>query len=108
MIRSLIVVFAACLAGARAAIWFLMAWLPYRGHDKAMATYQPRPEDEAAMAAIETWLANGDPLAHAPDREMGVFITCEQADELDALAAATWPQNEYFKIADLDIGGETS
>jgi hypothetical protein len=73
-----------------------------------LATYEPQPEDEAATEAMTAWATAGDPLQDAPAAEMGVWVTPEQADELDCLAADTWPRNEYFAIADLYVRGESS
>lgn len=62
---------------------------------------------EASMDALESWLRDGDPLDEAPEIEMGVWLSPEQADELDCLAAELWPANEYFAIADLYVRGES-
>ena len=87
----------------------LRRWCDGSPHSSwVLESYEPQPEDEAATESMETWLAAGDPLADAPDCEVGVWLTEEQADELDCLAAELWPRNEYFAIADLYIGGETS
>jgi hypothetical protein len=59
--------------------------------------HQMRSIDEG-LSALETWLRAGDPLADAPDVEMGCWATPEQAEELDLLAAELWPRNEYFAI----------
>ncbi len=59
------------------------------------------------MGALEAWLQDGDPLDEAPEIEMGVWLSPEQTDELDCLAAELWPQNEYFAIADLYVRGES-
>ena len=87
----------------------LRRWREGQDHpSRGLESYEPGPGDEAATESMETWLAAGDPLAAAPASEMGVWLTPEQADELDCLAAETWPRNEYFAIADLYMRGEAS
>ena len=81
-------------------------WCERQDQRLGLGSYEPQPEDEAATTALEAWLAGGDPLADAPAREMGVWLTPDQADDLDLLAVETWPRNEYLEIADLYMRGE--
>ena len=83
-----------------AGLWLaIVRWLRQDERDAAI---------EAGMHALESWLQDGDPLDDAPEIEMGVWLSPEQADELDCLAAELWPRNEYFVIADLYVRGESS
>jgi hypothetical protein len=90
---ALAVIAIGCLLGSWPAVSFLMTWSTYGRHERSMAGDQPQP---------------GDPLVDVPADEMGVWLTVEQADELDCLAAETWPRNEYFAIVEEHVRGEAS
>lgn len=82
-----------------AGLWLtIVRWLRQVERDAAI---------EAGMDALESWLQGGDPLDEAPQIEMGVWLSPEQSDELDCLAAELWPRNEYLAIADLYVRGES-